>query len=198
MRAFLAVHPGEDVRSRIAAIQQELKDGLARVAGQRTRLTWVRPDVIHLTVKFLGEIEDDLTAPLRDALTHAARDLARVEVPLTRLGAFPRPQAPRVLWIGPTADWEQTDDGRRLADAVRHIEDICVRLGMARDEQRWHPHLTLARVRTGEARIGGGLVASGLADRTLTAGSLRLDTLMLMKSTMKPDGPVHTGIWSLP
>ena len=198
MRAFLAVHPGDDERSRIAAIQQELKDGLARAAGQRCRLTWVKPDVIHLTVKFLGEIEDHLAAPLRDALTHAARDLARIEIPLTRLGAFPRPQAPRVLWIGATTEWEQTDDGRRLSDAVREVQDICARMGVTRDEQHWHPHLTLARVRAGEGRIGRALAATGLTARELAGGTLRLDTLMLMKSFMTLDGPVHTGIWSLP
>ena len=198
MRAFLAVHPGDDTRSRIAAIQHEMKGALAGVAGSRTRLTWVKPDTIHLTIKFLGEIEDNLTEPLRDALRHAARDLARIEIPLTRIGAFPRPQAPRVLWIGPAAEWEQKDDGRRLTDAVREIEGACARLGVPRDEQRWHPHLTLARVRAGEARIGRALDQSGLTERNHAGGTLRLDTLMLMKSVMKPDGPEHSRVWSLP
>ena len=198
MRAFLAVHPDDEVRERIGGIQQELKQVLARSGLGHVRVTWVRPEAMHITVKFLGDIEDELAEKVQDAVRGPVRDIVRIEIPLTRLGAFPRPREPRVLWIGPGEDWEQTDPGRRLADAVRSIADACERLGAARDEQRWHPHLTLARIRAGESRAGRAIAESGVLDRAVSGGTLRMDTLTLMKSVMRPEGPLHTELWRLP
>ena len=164
----------------------------------RARITWVRPETIHLTVKFLGDIEGGRAEALREKV-RAAIDLhPAIDIPLERIGAFPRPQAPRAFWIGPLADWEHSDDAKRVGEMVKAIDDTCAALGVARDEHPWRPHLTLARVRDREREVGRALMAGVVFDRPISAGVLRISEIALMKSDLEPDGPRYSTLWTIP
>ena len=84
--------------------------------------------------------------------------------------------------------------GRHLT--VR-LDAACEKLAVPRDTHPWRPHLTVARVREGERDAGRVLEASGLTARTHDMGTLRIDAISLMKSEMRPDGPVHTPVWTV-
>ena len=197
MRAFLAVALATDVRERIAALQQELKTFVASTCAGRIRVTWVKPETIHLTLKFLGEIDADAVEPLRVRVSAAMEARPAVDIPIGALGAFPRIEAPRALWIGPPSHWSSLAQANQAEELAARIEQACEEFAGAGGTHPWRPHLTIARVREGEREIAQALRASGLLTRSLQIGSLRVGEISLMKSEMRPDGPVHTPLWSV-
>src|SRR5215470_4920166 len=100
IRAFLAVELSQELRAELAVVQQELKHRIEPEMKRDTRISWVQPAKIHLTIKFLGDMDEQLVDPLFRAVEQAIGSRTVVQVPLERLGAFPRPQSPRVLWVG--------------------------------------------------------------------------------------------------
>jgi len=197
MRAFLAVTVAADVRERIATVQQELKTSVASIGGGRTRVTWVKPETIHLTVKFLGEMENGAVESLRVRVSAALDGQRVLEIPLGTLGAFPRVEAPRALWIGPSSQWDSQNEAKLAQELAARIEDACEELSVPRDTHPWRPHLTIARVREGPREVAQALRAGGFVTRTLQIGGLTMGEIFLMKSEMRPDGPVHTPLWSV-
>lgn len=195
IRAFLAVELGEELRGRLAQVQQELKQRLARDASKGLRISWVRPDSIHFTIKFLGDIDEQLVEPLREALSNLMQAHQAIQIPVDRLGAFPHPNQPRVLWVGPSEAWEGSDDARRLAVLHRTIDACCATFELAPDSRPLSPHLTLARIKEGERSVGQGLTKSGVLDRPVALGSFTVGPVVLMKSDLRPTGSVYTKLW---
>ena len=197
IRAFLAVELSEELRGAIAAFQDDLKRRLQQDASKEARISWVQPGSIHLTIKFLGDIEEQLITPLRDTVAEAVRDLPPFVVPVERLGVFPRPQAPRVFWVGPLEEWERSEGAQRLAAIQQSIEQACESLGFPREAKSFTPHLTLARIKEGERHAGNAIARSGVMDRAVRLGSLAIDSVVLMKSELRPTGSVYTKIWEV-
>lgn len=198
IRAFLAVELSQDVRSRIALVQQNLKASLTRELPRAVHLSWVRPASIHLTVKFLGDIDEQIIEPLREALADVFMDRRAISIPLERLGAFPSFQAPRILWVGASESWEHGDEAKHLAALHETVEICCDTLGFVPDSRPLKPHLTVARVKAGERQCGQALTRSGVLDRPLSLGALAVDSVALMQSELKPTGSVYTKLWDVP
>ncbi|HET6673753.1 MAG TPA: RNA 2',3'-cyclic phosphodiesterase [Nitrospiraceae bacterium] len=195
MRVFLAVELSQGLRDAIASFQAEMRRRLQKELAEEARISWVQPASIHLTVKFLGDIDEQLVPPLCETVAQAVRRLQAVVVPVDRPGAFPRPQAPRVLWLGPSQEWERGDETRRLALIQQSIEQTCKEFGFPRETKPFNPHLTLARIKEGERPVGNALARSGLMDRPVTLGSVTVDSVVLMKSDLRPTGSVYTKLW---
>lgn len=195
IRAFLAVELSEDFRNHIARIQQELKTSLTRELPRAVHLSWVRPASIHLTIKFLGDTDEQIIEPLREGLAEVFMGQRAISIPLERLGAFPSLQAPRILWVGASERWEQGDDARRLVALYGAVETCCDALGFASDNRPLSPHLTVGRVEAGERQCGQALARSGVLDRPLSLGCLAVESVALMKSELKPTGSVYTKLW---
>ncbi len=134
MRLFVAVHPGE-------RFQRELS---RRLDGWRARLplAWVRPDNLHVTLRFLGELPVASVPPLAAALREAAAGQPSFLLRPGGAGAFPHLRAPRVLFL----HLESGGALERLAAAVRAATDPCLP-PERRDDQPFRAHLTLARIR---------------------------------------------------
>jgi len=120
-----------------------------------------------------------------------------VNVPLERLGAFPHPQSPRVLWVGPSENWERGVEAKRIAEIHGAIEQVSEGLGFLRETKPFSPHLTLARIKMGERQVGVALAKGGVLDRPLSLGSLVVESVVLMKSELKPTGSVYTRLWDV-
>jgi 2'-5' RNA ligase len=134
---------------------------------------------------------------LREAVEKAISTQLPVTVPLERLGAFPRLQSPRVIWAGPSEDWERGADAKRLIELQQAIEQSCEGFGFARETKRFNPHLTLARIKNGERHVGNALAKSGAADHPVALGTLAVDAVVLMKSELRPAGSVYTKLWEV-
>lgn len=197
IRAFLAVELSQELRAELATVQQELKRRIEPEMKRDTRISWVQPASIHLTMKFLGDMDEQVVDPLLVAVEQAIGSQRSVNVPLERLGAFPRPQSPRVLWLGPSENWEREAEAKRLAEIHGAIEEACEGLGFFRETKPFSPHLTLARIRVGERHVGVVLVKGGVLDRPLSLGSLAVEAVVLMKSELKPTGSVYTKLWDV-
>lgn len=197
IRAFLAVELGEDLRKQITQVQQDLKQRLSREASKDVRISWVQPTSIHLTIKFLGDIDEQIVSLMHEAIEQAVKNHLVIHIPLERLGAFPRPQQPRVLWVGASEQWEQGEDAERLAALHRAVEACCVTLGFAPEGRPLSPHLTLARIKEGERHVGQALAKSGVMDRSISLESLTAGSVVLMKSELRPTGSVYTKLWEV-
>jgi RNA 2',3'-cyclic 3'-phosphodiesterase len=197
IRAFLAVELSHELRADLATIQQELKRRIDPEMKRDTRISWVKPASLHLTIKFLGNMDEQVIDPLRATLEQAIGSQSGVSVPLQRLGAFPRPQSPRVLWVGPSDNWEKGTEAMRIAETHGRIEQVCEGLGFLREAKPFSPHLTLARIKAGERHVGVTLAQSGVLDRPLSLGALAVESVVLMKSELKPTGSVYTKLWSV-
>ena len=142
-------------------------------------------------------MDEQVIDPLLVAVEQAIGNLTAVNVPLERLGAFPRPQSPRVLWIGPSENWERGAEARRMAEIHGAIEGACEGVGFLRETKPFSPHLTLARIRVGERHVGVAVAKSGVLDRPISSGLLAVESVVLMKSELRPTGSVYTKLWEV-
>ncbi len=142
-------------------------------------------------------MDEQVVDPLRAALEQAIGREIAVNVLLERLGVFPRPQSPRVLWVGPSEHWEKGVEAKRTAEIHGTIEQACDGFSFLRETKPFSPHLTLARIKAGERHVGVALAQSGVLDPSLSSGSMAVETVALMKSELKPTGSVYTKLWDV-
>lgn len=195
IRAFLAVELGDDLRTLLTQVQQDLKRRLNPHLTPDVRISWVQPSSIHLTVKFLGDTDEGVIEPLRAALAPLVVAHLPIHIPLERLGVFPRAQQPRVLWVGPSEPWELGTEAERLSMLHRAVEECCRSLGFPPEGRPLSPHLTVARIKVNERRVGQAIARSGVLDRPVGLGVLALASLVLMKSELRQSGSVYTPLW---
>lgn len=197
IRTFLAVEVSDEVRTGIAQVQHDLKQRLTGHFTKDIRMTWGQPNSFHLTIRFLGDTDKQLLDPMREAMAIVRRSHPVIQIPLDRLQAFPNLQKPRVLWVGPSEQWRESDAARRLATVHREIEACCHSFGFAPDDKPFSPHLTVARIKAGERQVGRLLAQSGICDRALSLGEVRIGPIALVKSDLRPTGPVYTTLWEV-
>ena len=197
IRAFLAVELSQELRAELTTVQQKLRYRIEPEMKRDMRISGARPASIHLTLKFLGDMDEQVIDPLRAALEQTIGSHIAVNMPLERLGAFPCPQSPRVLWIGPSENWEKGAEAKRIAEIHGAIEQACEDLSFLRETKPFSPHLTLARIKVGERQVGVTLAKSGALDRPLSLGSLAVESVVLMKSELKSTGSVYTKLWDV-
>jgi RNA 2',3'-cyclic 3'-phosphodiesterase len=197
IRAFLAVGPSPELQAKFAPVQQELKQIVELERKKDVRISWVQPAKIHLTLKFLGDMDAQVIEPLRMALERTIGSQMSVSLPLERLGAFPRPHSPRVLWLGPSEDWEKGTEAKRIAEIHEAIEQACEGLSFLREAKPFSPHLTLARIKAGERQVGVALAKHGVLERPLSLGFLAVESVVLMQSELKQTGSVYTKVWEV-
>jgi 2'-5' RNA ligase len=179
VRLFTGIELGDAVRAKAAAITSALQERVQRNAPH-ARVTWIAEDRLHLTVRFIGEVDDPLGGRIIGALRQPL-PVPPFTIGFGALGAFPPKGAPRVIWIG-------VADGRE--DVVRvesAISDRLADLGIAKEDRPYRPHLTLARVREPAGLRAAALfagVSSGL-------GRAPVDAITLFQSRLSPQGPAY-------
>lgn len=137
---------------------------------------WVRPEALHLTLKFLGDVEDAREPELRTALAQAATGARGVTVHIEGCGVFPDFRRPRIVWAGIAPD--------PALELLQHrVEQVFAPLGFPSEARPFRPHVTLGR---GDCRGLG----NSLAALTFTATTI-VDHLDLMQSTLQSGGPVY-------
>ena len=147
-------------------------------------------DNYHLTLKFLGEVEDQRTAEMSAALAAATRGFQAFDIALAGLGAFPTPTRPRVLWAGVTGG------GPRLTELAGAVDDALAAIGFPPEPRAFSAHITLARVR--EPRRDAGLADALARAASLELGSSRVDRIVLMRSQPSPAGARYSEVSSAP
>jgi 2'-5' RNA ligase len=179
MRLFIAIDLDEAARAAIADEQRRLKSVIGET---RSAIKWVRPDHMHLTLVFLGEVAEAHAPAIVDAIGEPVTQ-APFDLGLGGIGVFPPRGAPNVLWLGAAAgEKESIELQRELADRVQ-------RLGVALERRPFHPHLTLARWKTSRGADRARALAAG-SDRAVA--TVHVDHTTLYQSRLSPAGPTYT------
>jgi RNA 2',3'-cyclic 3'-phosphodiesterase len=178
LRVFCAVELPPEVRALAAAHAARLRE-----RESEARASWPRAENLHLTLKFLGEIEPARAEALSGAAARAAIGVRPFDLTIEGAGAFPARGLPRVLWLG------VVDSSGELARLQSKLEEECAGAGFAREERPFHPHLTLARIRAPQG-------ARGLARLHEEAGFEAIEfpvtDLVVMRSELGPGGSRYT------
>lgn len=182
MRLFLALNPPAELQARVHEAAAPLREAAPAVA-------WTAAAKLHVTVRFLGEVEETRVPEIAGRVRERCADFAPVPVTVDRFGAFPTWRKARVVWAG--VSWMPALE--LLHDAV---ERACTALGFEVEGRPFRPHLTLARLREpgGELARSIGLAARG---RRIDAGWL-VDRVDLMRSELRPEGARYTVLDSIP
>jgi 2'-5' RNA ligase len=186
MRLFIAVNLSAEVRRAAGALAGRLRDEVARAA--RARATWVDPANLHLTLRFLGEVDEATGSRLVEGLSPAL-PLRAFDVTLGGLGAFPPAGRPRVVWVGVTGG------AADLVQVYDLLEARLAPLGLPREDRPYRPHLTLGRFREPAAPL-----VRTILDRAsdFSAGPCRIDEVVLYQSHLAPKGPTYTPLARAP
>ncbi|HUI67171.1 MAG TPA: RNA 2',3'-cyclic phosphodiesterase [Nitrospirota bacterium] len=179
MRTFIAIEIPAEIITEMAKVQDELKRSGAD-AG------WTRPEGIHLTLKFLGEVPEAMIEEIKSALVQAAEATGRFRLKIAGAGAFPNPKKPRVVWLGVSGDID------RLSALQGSVEKLMGAIGFDREERAFSPHLTLARIKYLRPRFSWQKAIDSIKDIKLA--EFEVDHVSLMKSDIKPSGAVYTEI----
>ena len=178
-RVFCAIDLPTDLKQKLAIHIEQLKKETGVKAG------WTRPENIHLTIKFLGNIPVSNVKHLSQAATRAVESLAPFNLTAERRGVFPTYGPPRVLWIG------ITDPSAQLARLSQRLDEECAAVGLPKETRPFHPHLTLARIRhKGNAR------ALGDAHRAIEfpPTEFAVNDLLVIRSELGKDGSKYTNV----
>jgi 2'-5' RNA ligase len=185
LRLFVAIELPGEVREALNRLQHELqRQGLEK-------LRWVRPEGIHLTLKFLGATPVEKVSAIEEALAMAVAGTAPHELSLAKLGTFGG-NRPRVLWIDVMGD---VDAVCRLQERV---ESAMNRLGFEREARGWSPHVTLARVRPETARQAASAIARATSEVDTPSGVIAVREASLMRSTLRPSGAIYERLAAFP
>ena len=176
----------------------EVKAALADLAAQLDRanlrgLRLVRPQGIHLTLKFLGDLPADEVEPVAEAVSQIAKEHSPFTLALGGPGVFPDRDVPRVLWVGIEGD------PAPLMALHLSVEKSLAALGFPRDNRGFSPHLTVARIRDGTSERDRKRAVEALFSAGTGLG-LQIDVgeVSLMQSTLSPDGARYARIASAP
>jgi len=176
MRLFIAYDMPPDIREKLVTLQK-------RIGNEAARIKWVEPGNIHLTLKFIGEVEDSKADEIRDALKRIK--FRPFISSVSGFGAFPSESYARVLWVG-------LKPADRIGELHERIGEALMPLGFGKEE-RFQPHVTLGRV---NAVADKGSFIKNIQElkrieigEPFTFGSFRLK-----KSTLTPSGPIYEDV----
>jgi 2'-5' RNA ligase len=182
MRTFIAIEIPPEVKSALAAFQSELR----RIGAN---IGWSNPESIHLTLKFLGEVEEKLIVEIEKVCVDLAAEFQPFDLGLNGVGVFPNARKPRVLWAGLSGQLETTAKMHRL------LNDRLTPLGFEREEKDFNPHLTVGRIKS-DKKIRELLAAANAYPLPPLAFDVR--EILLMKSELLPTGARYTSLAIFP
>ena len=179
IRTFIAVALTGEVRPWIAPRMEDLRP---RAQGIR----WASPENLHLTLRFLGDVEEGQMPEVHQAVRSAAEGVSPFAIRPGAFGAFPNAQRPRVLYVSLEGDVE------RLGGLQRRIENELVGRGFPKEDRPFSPHLTIGRaMRDRRGPIDLPPTSAG------TAPEMVVREVLVMKSDLRPEGPIYTPMASV-
>ncbi|MCD5397912.1 RNA 2',3'-cyclic phosphodiesterase [candidate division NPL-UPA2 bacterium] len=180
IRIFIAIELNSGIQSKLMTVQEVLKKSEADVK-------WVKPENIHLTLKFLGHISESRLKDIFKATDESIKGITPFSLLFSGLGAFPKLDNPRVVWVG------VIEDQKTLFRINENLEDTLKRNGFPAEERGYRPHLTLGRVKSSQNKAQ--LISSLKSEKDYFVGSMEAKKITVMQSILKPEGseykPLH-------
>ena len=170
------------MKAKISGIQEKLKAAGADVS-------WTRPEGMHLTLKFFGEIEDKRIPKIEKALDAVVDGIPTFTLSVSGMGTFPDMRRPRVIWIG------LKEDGGNLLRLQKGVEEDLKKTGFPSEDRRFTPHITLGRIRSNKNT--DKLLRLIEEEKVEELGSFDVSEVHLIKSELKPAGAEYTELYSI-
>jgi 2'-5' RNA ligase len=187
MRLFVGVELDDRVRSAAAEIAESLKRSL----GRHVEARWIAPENLHLTLWFLGEVEESRVEAVTRALDTPFRETA-FDLEIDGAGVFPPSGAPRVLWLGVAAG----------AGALTRLnEELATRLpplGFEPERRAYSAHLTIARIKDAPRRSSSREIREAIRKEPARAGRCRIGAITLFRSRLSPKGASYEALLRVP
>lgn len=176
-RTFISLPVPELVKEELRRLQNELRTHLPDDA-----VRWTRPEQVHLTLKFLGNIDADRVGELSDALREACIGFAPLALRAERLGFFPPRGVPRVLWVS------VRDEREDLLKLQRAVETAVTQIVPGIEEERFTGHLTIGRTRNMKPSHGRRLGELAVGFKEKVFGDWRAEVVEVMRSELRSEG----------
>jgi 2'-5' RNA ligase len=186
IRTFIAVEMSASVIGRAGDLIDKLRVAPAEV-------NWIRPQQMHLTLKFLGDVPDTETPDICRVTSAVAAQFEPFEVTFRGAGAFPNLRDPRTLWIGIE---DGADELKRLAAALENA--LKSELGYGKEQRGFHPHLTIGRVKREPPGSQGELAQLLEKHAQFDADLVVVDELVIFASFLARKGPTHEPLGHAP
>lgn len=170
IRAFISVNLTPEIRKKIGEAERDFDMKSVKL---------VEPELVHITLKFLGYIEESEVGEIEATLKKITVKPFLAE--FRSLGGFPSARSPRVIWIGAEGDFTELN---------KQVEDLMDKIGFKR-EGRFKPHVTIGRVKSPTPEQKQKFPALFEKYKDYDAGGMFVDSIFLMKSTLNPKGPTY-------
>lgn len=184
IRSFLAFELPEEIKTIVTRVSGEMRKSALDVR-------WVKPEFIHLTVVFMGDIQSEQIPPMGEEIKTVCSRHPLFRISLKPVGCFPNSRSPRVVWLGIDGDLE------RMTRFRDQLQEVLSPFGIKGEERAFKPHLTLGRFRR-PGRRQTELDALLATYKDLSSPSCMLGDLVLFRSDLKPGGALYTKLLSWP
>ena len=189
LRTFIAIDISDTQRDNAVKLQENLQKG---IQFTKSYVRWVKPDVMHLTLQFIGDVSEDKVAEIVQTVETTLAEIHPFPFEMRGLGFFPNEHAPKVLWCG-------TKEGKaELCALAQRVQDALKTLGFPPEKQPFSPHLTLGRIPA--LRGVEAMMTVVKSHQGVSLGEGQINAVTLYQSTLTPDGPVYQPLhrWQLP
>ena len=174
-RTFCAIELSPEVRAQLQDHVRRLREAVPEAAA-----SWSKPENVHLTLKFFGNVSKENVTRISDVAARVARECSSFEIRIGGTGVFPK-----VLWLG------VEDPTGRLTELQRRFEEECAKEGFAKEDRAYKPHLTLARQRHPE---GARKLAQTHLQTKFDPMEMRIGEFVVFRSQLSPKGSIYTVI----
>jgi 2'-5' RNA ligase len=183
IRAFIAVDIPDDIRAAVADAQARLKR--AHVA---VKVSWTKIDNVHLTLQFLGHVEEATIGRISQALAALTERHAAFDIPVRGVGAFPNAKSPRVLWVG------CDDVDGKLKTLARAVQSEMEQFGFEPEHREFSAHLTLGRIKFPKPDTALTRALDSIKNQDF--GTMRVEAIHLFESRLHPEGSIYSKLSS--
>lgn len=179
-RVFVAVDISAEAKARVVNLTSEMRREFPDL-----RVGWEKPEKLHLTIKFLGDIEHDHLDSLQKAVDETAKLLSPFLLELQGTGCFPSPKKAKILWTG------IHDPANGLRNLYETLEETAAGYGFTKESRSFKPHLTIARLREPEK---AGRLTEKFLQAELEPVSFEVSNIVIYESKLQPTGSVYSVI----
>jgi len=182
IRAFIAIPLEPKIQHAIECVQDHLKK-------TNSDVKWVTPKNIHITLKFLGDVDTEQINSVKQTLANLFQNTRSFKVELSRLGAFPNIDRPRTLWVG------LKDSKQRLSRIAVSLEKALGKIGFQGDQKSFSPHITIGRIRSSK---NISALSKSMSNYQISENCTQnISKIILFQSNLCPDGPIYKSLYQI-
>ena len=180
IRTFIALSISDEAKAAIAQLISNSRDSV-------TAVRWVKPENMHLTIKFLGVVDEKNLPEIENALTESVKKIEPFHYQLNGTGCFPNCRHPRVLWVG------IGESGGSLQHLYENIEERLVKIGLPKEKRNFNPHLTVGRVKDSRKMLPD---LSPFLSSSIGELKTEVTEVKLIKSILQPSGARYVPLFA--